>query len=287
MPDFAPGYQRNEQGWILFPRDVQDRKSLFFPDEVMRHPAKMNFHLQQAVIEYVAEEGQTLLDPFAGTGTLMIAALQGMRVILIDIEEGYHRLEQQALDNLRREVPEAADRVILLHGDNRFLLPIPCNHIITSPPYAQAMNIQRVRKQKEGADNWLVEQDKMMMEYSKDQRNIGRLNTFLYNQNMEKVYNLCYQSLYPAGTMTIIIKDRIRDRQRVFLSKWVDKVCKAVGFETVGWWKWKTPGHAFTSDRRSKGEEVVEDEDIMIYRKPDPLAFLNENQAEQLIPIPA
>ena len=193
---FAPEHKRNEEGWILFPTDQKDRKSLFFPEEVMKHPAKMNFHLQQAIIEYVAKEGDTLLDLFGGTGTLMIAALQGYRVILLEIEDGYHKLQLQAKEELIKQAPEAGELVILLHGDNRLLLPIPCNHIITSPPYAQAMNINRVRKKREDApDNWLVEQDRRMMEYSKSPRNISKLNSFLYNMEMRKVYTLCYQSL--------------------------------------------------------------------------------------------
>lgn len=265
---FAPEYPRNEQGWILFPRDVQDRKSLFFPEEVMKHPAKMNFHLQQAIIEYVAQEGDVLLDPFGGTGTLMIAALQGYRVILLEIEDGYHKLQQQAKEELNKQVPGAGDLVILLHGDNRLMLPMPCNHIITSPPYAQAMNISRVRKKREDApDNWLVEQDQRMMEYSKSPRNISKLNQFLYNQEIKKVYRLCYQSLLPGGTMTTVIKDRIDNGQRVYLSKWADKVCKEAGFELELWEKWKAPGHGFTKIAQSQGKMVVEDEDVLIYRK--------------------
>lgn len=268
-PNFAPEYPRDENGWILFPRDVQDRKSLFFPEEVMKHPAKMNFHLTQAVIEFVAKEGEVILDPFGGTGTTMIAALQGMRVILIEIEDGYHDLQKQAVENLRLADPEAADRVILLKGDNRFLMPVPCNHIITSPPYAAAMKISRVRKQREDApDDWLVEQDRQMLAYSKSPRNLSKLNTFLYNQAMEKVYTLSFQSLAPGGTMTTVVKDRVDSGQRIYLSKWVDKVCKAAGFELYTWEKWRAPGHGFTNIARSQGKLVVDDEDIMIYRRP-------------------
>lgn len=266
MKEFAPGFNRNKDGWILFPRDVQDRKSLFFPEEVMKHPAKMNFHLQQSIIEYVAKQGDTLLDPMSGTGTLMIAALQSMRVILMDIEDGYHRLQLEARANLDREVPGAGQLVILLHGDCRFLLPIPCNHIIFSPPYAQAMHIMQIRKSK-GEDDDLVKMDRQMVEYTKSPRNLSRLNVFLYNQAMEKVYKLCYESLFPGGTLTIVIKDRIEKGKRVFLSKWVDKVCKAIGFELDSWHKWKAPGSRFTSDRRAKGLETVDDEDVIIYRK--------------------
>jgi len=267
MKQFAPEYRRNEEGWILFPKDQKDRKSLFFPEEVMKHPAKMNFHLQQAIIEYVAEDGDVLLDPFGGTGTLMIAALQGHRVILIEIEYGYHQLEMQAKEELNRQAPGTGDLVILLHGDNRLLLPIPCNHIITSPPYAQAMNIKKVRKVEEGSDGQFAEFDRQMMEYSKSPRNLSKLNLFLFNQAMGKVYDLCYQSLYPGGTLTVVTKDRINNSTRTYLSKWVDKVCRQVGFELDCWEKWKAPGHAFTADRRSKGLETVEDEDIMIYRR--------------------
>jgi len=265
---FAPGFPRTEEGWIKFPRDVQDRKSLFFPDEVMKHPAKLNFHLQQAIVEYVAEPGQTLLDPFGGTGTLMIAALQDMYVVLLEIEDGYHQLQQQAKDNLAKEIPEAAARITLLHGDNRFLLPIPCNHIITSPPYAAAMKISKVRTRREDApDNWLVEQDEQMLAYSKSQRNLSKLNMFLYNQAMEKVYSLCYQSLLPGGTLTTVIKDRIENGERVSLSKWAMRVCEGAGFKLHSWFKWKAPGHGFTNIARSQGKPTVDDEDVIIFQK--------------------
>jgi len=266
--EFAPEYPRNEQGWIKFPRDQKIRKNLFFPDEVMKHPAKMNFHLQQSIIEYIAKEGDVLLDPFGGTGTLMIAALQGYKVILIEIEEGYHKLELESKNNLNIQVAGAGDLVTLLHGDNRLLMPIPCDHIITSPPYAQAMKITRVRKQREDApDSWLVDQDKMMLEYSKSPRNLSKLNIFLYNMEMEKVYSLAYRSLRLGGTLTVIVKDRINNGERVYLSRWVDKVCRSVGFELDKWEKWLTPGHGFTKIAKSQGKEVVEDEDIIIYRR--------------------
>jgi len=265
---FAPGYSRTEEGWILFPKDQKERKSLFFPDEVMKHPAKMNFHLQQSLIEYLANPGDVFLDPMAGTGTLMIAALQGYRVILIDIEDGYHQLQIKAKQNLEIQVPGAGDLVTLIHYDCRLILPIPCNHIVTSPPYAGAMDIRRVRKKREDApDNWLVQQDERMLEYSKSPRNLSKLNTFLYNMEMEKIYKLCYQSLKAGGTLTIIIKDRIEGGKRVLLAKWVDKVCKQAGFQPELWEKWLTPGHGFTKIAASQGKEEVWDEDIIIYRR--------------------
>ncbi len=266
MTEFAPDMERDESDWIIFPNDVSYRKSLF-PVQVMEHPAKMQIYLEESIIEYVSKPGDVLLDPFGGTGTLMVAALVGRTVILLDIEDGYHQLQQEVYSKLKVDYPDMSP-VILLHGDNRFLLPIPCNHIITSPPYAGAMDARKVRTKREDApDNWLVQQDKRMSAYSKSPRNVGRLNTFLYNRAMEKVYRLCYESLKPSGTLTIVIKDRIEGGNRTYLSKWVDRVCKNFGFQLDSWHKWKTPGHGFTKIAASQGKDVVWDEDIMIYRK--------------------
>jgi len=264
MTEFAPGIPRDEEtGWVILPKDSQWRKDSFFPVEVMEHPAKMNLYMEQAMIEYVAKPGDILLDPFGGTGTLMIAALMGMTVILLELEDGYHKLEQEAKANLLKERPDA--NVLLLQGDNRFLLPMPCNHIITSPPYAGAMDIRKVR---EGDENdSFVKADRQMMEYSKSPRNISKLNTFLYNQAMERIYKLCYDSIIPGGTLCVNIKDRIEKGKRVYLSKWIDKVCQQVGFKQEAWFKWLVPGHQFTNIRRSQGLLTVDDEDCIIYRK--------------------
>lgn len=262
--EFAPGRKRNEDGWIIYPSDTAWRKSLF-PPQVMKHPAKMQMWLQKDIIEYVSKPGDVIMDPTAGTGTVMIAALEGKPVICMDIEERYHQLEQEVYDGLKQSHPDMSP-VTLLLGDCRFLLPIQCNHIITSPPYAGAMDIRKVRKGEE--DDELVEADRQMVEYSKDKRNISKLNTFLYNQAMERVYKLCYESLIPGGTLTIVLKDRIEKGKRVYLSKWVDRVCKKMGFAEHSWFKWKAPGSRFTSDRRAKGLETVDDEDVIIWRKP-------------------
>lgn len=266
---FAPGFTRNEDGWILFPSDVQLRKQLFFPPEVSEHPAKMNLHLQQACIEYVAKEGEVIMDIFGGTGSLMIAALQGIRVVLLEIEDGYHQLEQRVVEELERQVPGAGSLVILIQGDAKLMLPIPCNHIITSPPYSSAMTVGKsTKRMKEDANDHFAKLDKQMQEYTKSPRNIGRMNPFIYNQTMEKVYQLCYQSILPGGTLTIILKDRIEDQERVGLTGWADKVCQRCGFSPVLWERWKTPTIAFTKINKSHGLTVVEDESIMIYRRP-------------------
>jgi DNA modification methylase len=264
---FAPTYLRNEQGWIKFPRNDRAERTKLFGEEVMGHPAMLNMFVEQEIIDYVSEEEDVLLDPMSGSGTLMMAALFNRRAICIELEEHFHNLQLGVKERIAGGDEEIANRITLLHGDCRFFLPIPCNHIIFSPPYAQAMNIKRIREVKEGSDNYFALQDARMLEYSKSPRNISKLNTFLYNQEMKKIYRLCWESLLPGGTMTIIIKDRTKGDDVVELSKWVNKVCLEAGFELKDWFKWEATGTMFTNVRRSKGQVTVDCEEIMMYRR--------------------
>jgi hypothetical protein len=103
---------------------------------------------------------------------------------------------------------------------------------------------------------------------STNPRNLGNLNDFLYNMEIAKIYKLCFDSLRPGGTLSIIIKDKTKDGKRVKLCDWASKSCLKMGFESYAWNKWKAPGTGFKNDWKSKGVSVVEDESIITVRKP-------------------
>lgn len=264
MKEFAPTFPRNEQGWIILPDDVTWRKSLF-PAEVMKHLAKLQMYLEDAIIDFVSKPGDVLLDPMGGTGTLMMAALRGRTVITLDIEQGYHEMQKRVYDHLRASHPDMSP-CIQLHGNCKLLLPIPCDHIIFSPPYGKAF---RPSNKLSGivADKYRVDEEEYAR-YAQTQGNVGMHNTFLYNQDMEKVYRLCYQSLRPGGTLSIVIKDVIEGGKRTFFSKWINRVCHQIGFEDYAWFKTEMMGGPWQDIRRSRGEETVDDEDCIIFRRP-------------------
>jgi len=267
MKEFAPEYPRNELGWIQFPRDDQYRKQLFqFWDreglKLSEHPAKANIYLVQSIVEFVSEPDQTILDIMAGTGTIMVAALVGRRVICIEIEEGYQRMIEWGIQDLERIAPGISNYITLIPGDCAKVLPLPTDHIIFSPPYAQIMR-------KKTMDKFTLETlGTGILEYSKSPENVGNLNEFLYHQKMEIIYKKCYESLPPGGTLTIIIKDHMEKGKRVYIGERAKKDCIKLGFELAHHFKWEPPGTAYISYRKARGETVVEDEDIIILRRP-------------------
>lgn len=260
MKPFAPGYKRTEEGWIIFPKDHEIRLQ-WFPPEVMRHPAKANIHMIDAIVDMVSSEGDTILDPMSGTGTIMLQALRGRRVYCVEVEEGYHTLQKQALATLEAMRPDIRGRVMLIHADCRRVLPLPCDHIIFSPPYGTALKAVGPGSLKTGT------YDGFMGDYSKDPSNVGNVNRFFHNQAMEKVYGLCYESLRPGGTMTVIIRDQMEQGKRVYLSKWMERVCLRAGFDVVAWNKRYQTSTAFKEVLRVRGYGIVTDEDIVTFRR--------------------
>ncbi|KKK84469.1 hypothetical protein LCGC14_2783010, partial [marine sediment metagenome] len=203
---FAADYDRDEQGRILFPRDSQMRSHFFPYTEAREHVAKCNMLMIQALVEYVSEPGEIILDPFAGSGTLLIAATMGREVILMELEEYYCGTIELNLVGIRQTVPNVDDLVTVIPGNSFNLLPLEdfCHHMIFSPPYPMGL------KKKGSMDK--TSQDmgySSAVEYSSDPENFTNLNSFMYHQKIERFYKKCYQTQKPGGTMTIIINRAI------------------------------------------------------------------------------
>lgn len=264
MPEnFAPRFPRNRKGHIKFPADADVRKEIF-PVEVMKHPAKANLFMLQAIIDYIPyKAGEVILDPMSGTGSIMIAALSGCRVICIDCSPGYYELLEQSRERVLEHSKDTD--ITILEGDCLDYLPIPVDHICFSPPYSTIL----VSKQpsdfaKEAFQSYDIDE---IARYWSGKGNVGLLPEFFYIQAMEKVYKKCLESLKPGGTMTLITKDHMEAGRRIYLTRKNIKAAERMGFSLSSSFKCEAHGTAFLSLFRSRGMETVEDEDISILRK--------------------
>lgn len=276
MKEFAPGVPRIDhkdfKGLVDFPtNDVAWRKSLFI-DKVMNHRAKANLYMLKAIIEYVSEPGDRIMDIMSGTGSILIAAVMGRGVTCIEISPKYFGWIEKSLAKIAEYYPGVSNQVSLINASCQQVLPIPTNHIIFSPPYADIMRKQKITEGDITADIYGLtkEEEADFMEYDKHPDNVGNRNRFFYNMEMEKIYKLAYESVKPGGTMTIILKDYIEKGKRVFLSDWALRACIRIGFEQYGWFKWPALGSPYTRIHRAQGKNTVDQEDIMIFQKPLP-----------------
>ena len=264
---FAPEYLMDEKEptWYKFPRDAAYRKRLFPQFSYDEHPAKANIFLTQACVEYVSEPGQSVLDVMAGTGTIMTAALIGRKVYMIEIEDKFQALIERHMGDLVKYDSNIQSQIFLLHGDCAKILPLPqgmIDHVVFSPPYAG------IYKKKVLDDFTRGKGCDGIVDYSNSPDNVGNLNEFLYHQKMRSIYGKVFDSLPSGGTLTIIIKDHMDAGNRVYLGQRAQEDCIGIGFAAYQWFKWRPPGSAYLSTHRSHGLAVVDDEDIIIVRKP-------------------
>ena len=272
---FAEGYERDTDrpNLILFPSDVKWRRELY-PEGVFEHEGKMQMHIVKACVEYFKHQGVLpdngrILDPFGGTGTTALAATLGpYHVTLVELEQAFLDI----LIKLRNFwLDQRSGSVTVLAGDCRQILSqLQANSfdmVLTSPPYQNL----KVGKEVTEFTGSLALKKSRYRKYGSDEAhvlNFGRLNSFVFNQQMQKVYQEVARLLKPTGVYVSVTKDSMRAGVRHLLSMEVVRQAQASGLEYTGeWFKWKPPGSMLQVVMKAKGSEVVQDEDIIVFRK--------------------
>ena len=274
MPEgFAAKYPREkvgQQDLILFPRDVMWRKQLF-PQEVFDHPAKANMFLIQELVRHLTEPGDTIVDPFAGTGTLMIALLEGRNVVLIDIEPPFIKVLNETRDLWFEGEPpmDIQGTLTVIQGDCRQRiqdLDYLCDAAIFSPPYSNILSSGG--ETRTGASDRITPD--VIAAYGGKQanpQNLGRLNPFFFEHGMTRVYQRLHKRLVPDAPMAIISKDAMQAGRRMILSEKSIRQAQRNGFKLESWHKWKMPFSSYRAPARAKGIKTIDDEDILIFRR--------------------
>ena len=88
--------------------------------DVLRHPAKFPESLAQEFIEFFTQRGQVVLDPMAGTGSALVAALRaGRHCYGIELNPAYADIARQVIDEEHLSLGQAADELtsLLITGD--------------------------------------------------------------------------------------------------------------------------------------------------------------------------
>lgn len=123
---------------IAFKSDTKHRKQ-WFTGMSFSHPAKMMLPLQLWLIENFTSEGETILDPMAGSGTILVACSMGRNVITVELEQKFVDMQKGNWQKIQERGPMMGyqmGQATILQGDARNLSGLLVKKIITSPPYA-------------------------------------------------------------------------------------------------------------------------------------------------------
>ena len=186
-------------------RDIRDKKL---------HPATFPISLSRKVIELFTHEGELVLDPFVGSGTVLVAAQDTNRnAVGFDLSDKYvtlsgSRLNQKSLFQNTEQVAVQDDARHIA----QYLPEESVSLIWTSPPYANLLNRKRKNKSRRNRKN---DQFDKVEQYSQDPRDLGTMPLDSYSTAMGDIFQSLLPLLKVKGHCVINVPDMWWENQRI------------------------------------------------------------------------
>jgi DNA modification methylase len=178
---------------------------------VLRHPAKFPETMAQEFIEFFTKRDGIVLDPMAGTGSTLVAALRsGRNSYGIELNPGYAQIAKQVIEEERNSLGMGPgdDGLIarIIEGDafkaSEYGLPL-VDYVLTSPPYWDMLHVRGAENQKKRRES-----SQLDVVYSDDPNDVGNLHD--YEQFLARLVSI-YTGLKPLlrqkAYLTIIVKN--------------------------------------------------------------------------------
>ena len=194
-------------------------------EDVLRHPAKYPETLVQEFIEFFTKTGQVVLDPMAGTGSTLVAALRaGRHSYGIELNPAYAGLAREIIAAERLTLGKAAEALTaeVITGDAaaigdlaaRHNLP-PIDYVITSPPYWDMLRARGAETQKKRRQD-----EKLDVFYSDDPNDLGNIPDYeAFLDKLVDIYAGLQPLLQPRAYLTIIVKN-VKKGGRLYPLAW-------------------------------------------------------------------
>lgn len=199
----------NSKAWLKF------QKSWFVHNppprrkDVLVHPAKFPETMAQEFIEFFTKSGAFVLDPMAGTGSTLVAALRaGRHSYGIELNPKYAEIARQIIAEERRALGMQAEglqaEVITGNAANACDFGLPAfDYVLTSPPYWDMLHARgaETQKKRRAAQN-------LDVFYSDDPNDLGNLHDYeTFLSHLTAIYASLKPLLRPKAYLTIIVKN--------------------------------------------------------------------------------
>ncbi len=188
---------------------------------VLVHPAKFPETLAQEFIEFFTKKGGTVLDPMAGTGSTLVAALRaGRNSYGIELNPKYAGIAKQIIADERnalgKSIKNLKSEIIIDDASLAFNHRLPTiNYVLTSPPYwdmLHARGAQTQKKRRASSD--------LDVFYSNDPNDLGNLHDYeIFLQKLVSIYAGLKPLLQEKAYLTIIVKN-VKKGGKVYPLAW-------------------------------------------------------------------
>lgn len=188
---------------------------------VLVHPAKFPETMAQEFIEFFTKRGENVLDPMAGTGSALVAALRaGRNSYGIELNPKYAEIARQSVAEERTPLGLMAMGLTadIFTGDAAQALTfgIPtCDYVLTSPPYWDMLRAKGAGTQKQRRASTALD-----VFYSDDPNDLGNLGDYQeFLGKLVAIYTGLKPLLRQKAYLTIIVKN-VKKGGRIYPLAW-------------------------------------------------------------------
>ena len=191
--------------WIKFTKSWFIHRPERRADAKILHPASFPESLAKEFILFFTKRGDTVVDPFLGTGSSLVACLEtGRNGFGIEVMEKYSSIAESRLRIVAGEA-DSPSTVKVLHGDSKHLGGLwarekmgLADYCITSPPYWNQLKRSDLRQKKRvelGYDT----------NYGDNPEEVGLIEDYQeFLAVLKQVFNEVYRIMKPKGYLTIV-----------------------------------------------------------------------------------
>ena len=186
----------------------------------LEHGATYPEKLCNRLISMYSKKGDTVLDPFLGTGTTVIAAIKNRRNgIGIELTDRFYSVADESIKSFMNssqlnifDGTEPLGKYKLYKGDcSEVLKQIDTETVqltITSPPYADLIHkVVEDRCKTHKNSRFVKENNSTTNLYSNDKRDLGNMPMPQYIERVESIMKELYRITKPGGYNTWVVKD--------------------------------------------------------------------------------
>ena len=221
--------------WLKLTRSYWVSKKCKDDKFAFKHPAPFLIRDIESLISLFTKKGMTVLDPFNGVGTTLIAAHNlGRKSIGIDLSGDYCALAKERLVSLKIPLDNSTQIIV---GDSTVevkKIKGKIDYCVTSPPYHNILRNKGagLRKDSKGFRSG----SRTGIEYySDDKRDLGNQDTYEdFLELFKKVMAGVYDKLNNKAYTTIIISDFTVNKKEVCVQADIVKLMCEIGFTFVG-----------------------------------------------------
>ncbi len=176
----------------------------------LSHPAFFPLALVERILQIFSLPGETVLDPFMGSGSTLLGALRlGRRGVGFEINDSYIRMFKERLQEIQKGSCDMnyvsacgtmVDRFVVFKDDarnlERHLEPLSLDLCLTSPPYWDILNARRT------ADH------KPVRNYGDLASDLGNIEDYsLFLKELQKVFGGVYRALKMGKYCIVVVMD--------------------------------------------------------------------------------